>query len=87
MAPFPTPRPVSARLGLLDVMLTGDRPGIVTDFVTSTCPAGSATPPSSVKQLSDGPLVATDGRSRCASAVLTHTELVSDMRKELAHSC
>ena len=25
-------------LGLLDIMLTGDRPGIVTDFVTSTCP-------------------------------------------------
>ena len=26
-----------ARLGLLDVIFTGDRPGIVTDFVTSTC--------------------------------------------------
>jgi hypothetical protein len=25
------------RLGLLDVIFTGDRPGIVTDFVTSTC--------------------------------------------------
>jgi hypothetical protein len=27
------------RLGLLEVIFTGDRPGIVTDFVTSTCPA------------------------------------------------
>jgi hypothetical protein len=27
------------RWGLLDIMLTGDRPGIVTDFITNTCPA------------------------------------------------
>jgi hypothetical protein len=27
---------VVVRLGLRDVMLTGDRPGIVTDFVAST---------------------------------------------------
>jgi hypothetical protein len=27
------------RLGLLEVIFAGDRPGIVTDFVTSTCPA------------------------------------------------
>jgi site-specific recombinase XerD len=40
----------------------------------------------SIKALAEH-LVATDGRSRCASAVVTHTELVSDMRKEQAHSC
>jgi hypothetical protein len=46
-------------LGLLDGSLPEDRPGIVTDFVTSTCPARVENTPSQVpRQLSDGPLEA-----------------------------
>jgi hypothetical protein len=47
---------VVVRLGLLDVLLTGDRPGIVTDFVPDTCLPGLATASRVSSQLSDGPL-------------------------------
>jgi guanyl-specific ribonuclease Sa len=47
----------AVRLGLLDIILPGDRPGIVTDFATSTCLAWVCDPASQVSnQLSDGPL-------------------------------
>jgi hypothetical protein len=48
MGTFPYSEAV-VRWRLVGVMLPGDRPGIVTDFVTSTSSAGSATQPFSVK--------------------------------------
>ena len=44
------------RVGLLDVKLAQDRPGIVTDFVASAVPPGSRHSLLVSNQLSDGPL-------------------------------
>jgi len=48
---------IVVRLGLLDVRLTRDRPGIVTDSVTSTVLPACDTASGVSKHLSDGPLV------------------------------
>jgi hypothetical protein len=61
----PMPATVHARLSVTTAaahIVAANRPGIVTDSVTSTCPARVGDTPLSVKHLSDAPLGPLDGR-------------------------